>query len=69
MDYGLIDITYRSRLTLLNMLQARGYNITPYSKFSTKEIEMMIGPNILGKALRMDLERPEEKAEAGGKTL
>lgn len=66
MDYGLIDITYRSRLTLLNMLQARGYNITPYSKFSTKEIEMMIGPNMLGKALRMDLERPVERADVGG---
>ena len=57
MDYGLIDTTYRSRITLLNMLESRGYNTAPYRNFSPKEIEQMIGPNALGEALRMDLQR------------
>lgn len=57
MDYGLIDTTYRSRKTLLSMLEKRGYNTAPYTHFSPLEIEEMIGPNALGEALRMDLQR------------
>lgn len=60
MDYGLIDVTTRSRETLLNMLEASGYNTQPYRKFSPKEIEQMIGENQLGGALRMDLQRRDE---------
>ena len=60
MDYGLTDVTTRSRETLLNMLEASGYNTQPYRKFSPKEIEQMIGDNQLGGALRMDLQRKEE---------
>ena len=59
MDYGIVDTTYRSRLTLLAMLERHGYNIEPYRNFSPQEIEDMIGPNLLGEALRMDLQRVE----------
>lgn len=60
MDYGIVDITTRSRETLLNMLELSGYNTQPYRKFSPKEIEQMIGENQLGGSLRMDLVRREE---------
>ena len=59
MEYGLIDTIYRSRVTLLNMLDARGYNTEPYRRFSPAEIEMMIGDDQVGTALRMDLVRRE----------
>ena len=59
MDYGVIDTTYRSRITLLNMLERSGYNVAPYRRFGPQEIEDMIGPNAIGEALRMDLERVE----------
>ncbi len=59
MDYGVIDTTYRSRITLLNMLERSGYNVAPYRRFGPQEIEDMIGPNAIGEALRMDLERLE----------
>lgn len=57
--YGLIDTTYRSRLTLLTMLEKAGYDTAPYRRFSPQEIEEMIGPNSIGEALRMDLQRIE----------
>ena len=60
MEYGLVDVTTRSRETLLNMLEASGYNTQPYRKFSPKEINQMMGENQLGGALRMDLQRREE---------
>lgn len=59
MDYGEIDTTYRSRVTLLNMLERSGYNTAPYKRFSPQEIEEMIGSNHVGEALRMDLQRIE----------
>lgn len=59
MDYGVIDTTYRSRITLLNMLERSGYNVAPYRRFGPQEIEDMIGPNALGDALRMNLQRIE----------
>ncbi len=59
MDYGVIDTTYRSRITLLNMLERSGYNVAPYRRFGPQEIEDMIGPNAVGEALRMDLDRLE----------
>jgi DNA-directed RNA polymerase subunit H len=55
--YGLIDILYRSRITLLNMLEKNGYNVKPYRRFSPKEIEEMVKANTDGDALRMDLVR------------
>lgn len=57
MDYGIVDITYRSRITLLDMLESVGYATTPYRKFNPKQIEEMIGKEQLGGALRMDFTR------------
>lgn len=66
MDYGLVDITTRSRATLLAMLDANGYNTTPYSKFSPKEIELMIGSNLNGIALQMDLKQKDDANAVNG---
>ena len=56
------DAIYRSRITLLEHLKAEGYDITPYSKFSIKEVNEMIkaGP-VQGAppALTMNLTRDE----------
>ena len=61
MNYDSIDILYRSRKTLLDILKRDGYDVTPYTKFSPKEIlEMLKGGE---KAFRMDLERSEEDAK------
>lgn len=66
MNSETIDILYRSRITLLAHLEKDGYDITPYSKFSPKEIAEMVkaGP-VLGAppALFMELVRkvPDEK--------
>lgn len=53
----LIDIFYRSRITLLDHLEKEGYNTAPYRKFSVKEITEMVkaGPP----ALSMELIRGE----------
>jgi DNA-directed RNA polymerase subunit H len=66
MNYEIIDVLYRSRITLLEHLDNSGYDTTPYSKFSPKEVAEMVkaGP-IAGAppALAMELLRKE-----GGKT-
>jgi len=36
------DYIYRSRITILDILEQRGYNTTPYRKFSPKEIDAFI---------------------------
>jgi len=41
MNYEVIDVLYRSRITLLEHLSAT-YNTDPYSKFSPKEIAEMV---------------------------
>jgi DNA-directed RNA polymerase subunit H len=38
----IIDIFYRSRITLLDHLEKEGYTVTPYRKFSVKEIGEMV---------------------------
>jgi DNA-directed RNA polymerase subunit H len=67
MNYEIVDVLYRSRITLLEHLAQSGYEITPYSKFSPKEVAEMIkaGP-IAGAppALAMELTKKE-----GGATL
>jgi DNA-directed RNA polymerase subunit H len=42
MDEHVIDILFRSRKTLLKILEEKGYNITPYEKFGPEEIKAMI---------------------------
>jgi len=60
MNYEIVDTLYRSRITLLEYLDQEGYDTTPYSKFSPKEIAEMVkaGP-IAGAppALQMELQR------------
>jgi DNA-directed RNA polymerase subunit H (RpoH/RPB5) len=62
MNFELFDHIYRSRKVLLRILSERGYNTKPFEKFGPTEIESMVvaGPQ----ALRMDLERPAEKADS-----
>jgi len=65
-SYEVVDVLYRSRITLLEHLESVGYNTTPYSKFSPKEITEMIkaGP-VAGAppALSMELsKKPDSQA-------
>jgi len=60
MDFETIDILYRSRQTLLSILETKGYDISPYKKFGPFEIETMISNNKDGN-LRMDLTRVLEE--------
>jgi len=43
MDIEVIDHIYRSRITLLDILESRGYNVAPYRKFSPAEIAIARG--------------------------
>jgi DNA-directed RNA polymerase subunit H (RpoH/RPB5) len=53
-DFELTDAIYRSRKTVLDMMEAREYITTPYRNYSPKEITYMMGP-LEGQGLRMDL--------------
>jgi DNA-directed RNA polymerase I, II, and III subunit RPABC1 len=59
MDFETVDVLFRSRQTLLQILKAKGYNTTPYENFGPFEIQMMAAAN-REKTLRMDLERDAE---------
>jgi DNA-directed RNA polymerase subunit H (RpoH/RPB5) len=62
-EYTLLDVLYRSRVTLLKMLEARGYDTKPFSRFGREEIKMMRATGVSeGRALRMDLTKPEPRA-------
>ena len=62
-SYEVIDVLYRSRITLLEHLESVGYNTTPFSKFSPKEIVEMVkaGP-VAGAppALSMELTKKDD---------
>lgn len=58
MDTKVIDILFRSRKTLLNILSEKGYDITPYEKFGPWEIESMIQSEKKN-SLKMELEQKE----------
>lgn len=62
MDYESLYVLNQSRKTLLKILAGRGYVTAPYEKFGPFEVSAMAfgGPD----AMRMDLERPAEAAEA-----
>ena len=66
MDYETLDILYHSRKTLLDILEGRGYNVTPFSKFGPFEVGVMAAAG--NGAFRMDLERPAEAAMDTGMT-
>jgi DNA-directed RNA polymerase subunit H len=59
MNAEVIEILYRSRKTLLNILKEKGYDITPYEKFGPWEIESMIQTEKVN-SLRMNLQKKEE---------
>jgi len=53
-DYELTNAIYRSRKTVLDMVEKRGFTTTAYRNYSPREITyMMSSPN--GDALRMEL--------------
>lgn len=41
MSFEQIDALYRSRVTLLSLLKMRSYDVTPFERFSPREIELM----------------------------
>jgi DNA-directed RNA polymerase subunit H (RpoH/RPB5) len=59
MDFETVDIIFRSRQTLLNILKTKGYNVKPYLKFGPFEIETMLAGS-KETALRMELESEVE---------
>jgi len=56
MDFEALDIIYRSRQTLLQILKAKGYKTEPYEKFGPFEIEKMSSGD-KEKSLSMELKR------------
>ncbi len=42
MNFEYVDTVYRSRMTLLDLLEARGYDVNKYRKFSPAEISVAI---------------------------
>ncbi len=42
MNFEYVDNVYRSRMTLLDILEARGYDVTKYRKFSPAEISVAV---------------------------
>lgn len=56
MDFETLDILYRSRQTLLQILKGKGYITAPYEKFGPFEIEMMSSNN-KQQSLNMELKR------------
>jgi DNA-directed RNA polymerase subunit H (RpoH/RPB5) len=67
MDHEDIDVLYRSRLTLLKILRAKGYNTTQYEKFGPFEIKAMAAAaTTVDNGFNMSLERSSEAAVAAG---
>jgi DNA-directed RNA polymerase subunit H len=65
---GIVDVLYRSRVTLLDHLEEFGYNTTKYRKFSSKEIGEMLKagpPNAIAPAFQMNLVRKEDSTVVG----
>ena len=56
MNYEELDILYRSRLTLLEILKENGYDTSKYEKFGPWEIEAMVAGG--QENLMMDMKRP-----------
>lgn len=56
MDFETVDILFRSRQTILQILKAKGYDTSPYERFGPFEVELMAAGK-QEKSLRMDLSR------------
>ena len=62
MSFQLIDALYRSRLTVLSLLKRRGYNVTPFERFSTREVELMYSKtNPVNHALDFRVEKEDSE--------
>ena len=64
----IVDVLYRSRLTLLDHLEEFGYDTAKYRKFSPKEIGEMVKagpPNAIAPAFQMNLMRKEDSTIPG----
>jgi DNA-directed RNA polymerase subunit H (RpoH/RPB5) len=64
----IVDVLYRSRVTLLDHLEEFGYDTTKYRKFSPKEIGEMVKagpPNAIAPAFQMNLVRKEDSTVVG----
>ena len=61
MNYEELDILYRSRLTLLEILKENGYDTTKYEKFGPWEIEAMVAGG--QENLMMDMKRPHVEGQ------
>jgi DNA-directed RNA polymerase subunit H len=59
MNAEVIEVLFRSRKTLLNILKEKGYDVTAYEKFGPWEIESMIQSEKVN-SLRMNLMKKEE---------
>uniref|UniRef100_A0A6C0D7Q1 RNA polymerase subunit H/Rpb5 C-terminal domain-containing protein n=1 Tax=viral metagenome TaxID=1070528 RepID=A0A6C0D7Q1_9ZZZZ len=62
MEEHVIDTLFRSRKTLLKILEEKGYDITPYEKLSPWEIEAMI-VNEKKNNLKMELVHKENESK------
>lgn len=40
-DFEFANVFYRSRITLMELLESRGFEVSPYSRFSPKEMKAM----------------------------
>lgn len=59
MNAEVIEVLYRSRKTLLNILKQKGYDTQPYEKFGPWEIESMIQSEKVN-SLRMNIIKKDE---------
>jgi DNA-directed RNA polymerase subunit H (RpoH/RPB5) len=66
MDFETVDILFRSRQTLLQILKAKGYQTRPYEKFGPFEVECMCS-NSRDANMNMTLEREVEGSAAPAK--
>lgn len=59
-NFESVDTVYRSRITLLDILEERGYNVEPFKKFSPVEITLAL-ENIEGLDLEIQHKDDEER--------
>jgi len=59
MNTEVYDILFRSRKTLLSILDKKGYDVTPYEKFGPWEVESMIQSDVKN-SLHMKLNQKKE---------
>jgi DNA-directed RNA polymerase subunit H (RpoH/RPB5) len=61
MNFEYIDNIYRSRITLLNILEERGYDVSALRKFSPAEISVAAGSTELLPSLRFVVKHKENE--------